>query len=66
VGLADTLRELIAKEQEAGRKKKLGAMDVRAHERSILAGAIGAALLGAYRYEQLQRRGKVIETTGAA
>jgi hypothetical protein len=34
-------------------------IDARAHPDSILAGALGAALLGAYRYEQLERQGRL-------
>ena len=33
-------------------------VEVRHHPDAILAGAIGAALLGAFRYRQLERRGK--------
>jgi hypothetical protein len=36
------------------------AVDIRAHEQSILAGALGAALWGAFRARRLQRlRGSV-------
>ncbi len=39
--------------------------DVRVHRDSILAGAIGAALWGAYRQEVLSERGDVLATVGA-
>ena len=65
-GLVATIRELVAKEQSSVRKKKIGAIEVRPHERSILAGAVGAALLGAFRHDQLERRGRVVPAHGAA
>ena len=40
--------------------------DVRVHEDSILAGAIGAALWGAYRHDVLSRRGDALAGLGAA
>jgi benzoyl-CoA reductase subunit D len=49
VGLLQALREA-AKEQGAD-------LDVRAHERSVLAGALGAAIWGAYRARKLREKG---------
>jgi benzoyl-CoA reductase subunit D len=49
VGLIQALREA-AKEQGAE-------IDVRAHERSMLAGALGASIWGAYRVRKLRERG---------
>jgi benzoyl-CoA reductase subunit D len=49
VGLLAALRELSA---EAG-----AGLDIRANERSVLAGALGAALWGAFRVRKLARRG---------
>jgi len=49
VGLLQALREA-AKEQGAE-------VDVRAHERSVLAGALGAAIWGAYRTRKLREKG---------
>jgi len=49
VGLLQALREA-AKDQGAD-------LDVRAHERSVLAGALGAAIWGAYRARKLRERG---------
>ena len=40
--------------------------DVRTHDDSILAGAIGAALWGAYRHDVLSRRGDALAGLGAA
>jgi benzoyl-CoA reductase subunit D len=48
VGLAQALRETIAAEKLA--------MDVVTDPRAIYAGAIGAALWGAFRHEVLSRR----------
>ena len=49
-------------------KKRAGSPDLRlrSHEHSILAGAIGAALVAAYRYQQLEDRGRLGEVIGAA
>ncbi|HEY7697297.1 MAG TPA: benzoyl-CoA reductase subunit D [Vicinamibacteria bacterium] len=49
VGLLQALREA-AKEQGAD-------VDVRAHEKSVLAGALGAAIWGAYRARKLRDKG---------
>jgi benzoyl-CoA reductase subunit D len=49
VGLLQALREA-AKEQGAE-------VDVRAHQRSVLAGALGAAIWGAYRARKLREKG---------
>ncbi len=52
VGLVAALREIAAEQKMA--------VDIRAHEQSILAGALGAALWGAFRARRLQRlRGSV-------
>lgn len=57
-GLEATLRELVAKEQTGAKKKPLAPMEMRSHPQSIVAGAIGAALLGGYRRDQLAKRGR--------
>ncbi len=49
VGLLAALREA-AEAQDA-------AVDIRAHEKSVLAGALGAALWGAYRFRKLLEKG---------
>src|SRR3990172_11378229 len=49
VGLLQALRDA-AKEQGAE-------VDVRAHERSVLAGTLGAAIWGAYRTRKLREKG---------
>ena len=54
-GLVAAIREVLAEEEEKGRPP----LDVRTQPGSILAGAVGAALLGAYRYDQLERIGRL-------
>jgi benzoyl-CoA reductase subunit D len=65
-GLVATIRELVEKEQSSAKKKKVGPIDVRAHEQSGLAGALGAALLGAYRRDQLEKRGRSVTRPDAS
>ncbi len=55
VGLVASLRELLEKESTKS-KKPLPRLEVRMHPQAMLAGALGAAMLGAYRYDQLQRK----------
>ena len=55
VGLVASLRELLEKESTKS-KKPLPKLEVRMHPQAMLAGALGAAMLGAYRYDQLQRK----------
>lgn len=59
VGLLAAMEELIA--AEGARKAPL---ELRAHRDSIYAGALGAALLGAYRFEQLRREGRLPVASG--
>jgi benzoyl-CoA reductase subunit D len=51
VGLVAALRE--------GLVEMKSAIDVRTHPKSVLAGAIGAALWGAFRHEKLQARSQL-------
>ena len=55
VGLTHTISQVFA---EDGKKKRpgVGHIEVKSHPSSIYAGAIGAALLGAHRFEQLRER----------
>jgi benzoyl-CoA reductase subunit D len=55
-GMVAALQELAAEEQT----KRRGAtqLEIRSHPDSMLAGAIGAALLGAYRHRQLEQAGR--------
>ncbi len=55
-GMVAALRELAAEEQ--GKKKSAAELEIRSHPDSMLAGAIGAALLGAYRRRQLLQAGR--------
>mgnify|MGYP001815856089 CR=1 FL=1 len=58
VGLVATLREG-AEEAGAG-------IEIRTHERSIYAGALGAALWGAFRSRKLARKGLALDSGGDA
>ena len=58
-GLVAVLAELMTTEQGKN-KKPLPPMTVVTHPLSSLAGAIGAGILGAYRFEQLERQGRTI------
>jgi len=54
-GMVAALRELAAEDQG---KKRVAQLEIRSHPDSMLAGAIGAALLGAYRRRQLKQSGR--------
>ena len=60
-GLLEALRAAVG--GEGGKRGASARLEVRAHESAPLAGAIGAALLGAFRFEQLRRRGRVLGPT---
>ncbi len=64
-GLVAVLAELLGKEQGRGKQPAVR-LSVRTHPQAILAGAVGAALLGAYRFEQLQRQGRRLSPTAYA
>jgi len=55
VGLVQTLREAAEKQKSA--------VTIRAHEDSVLAGALGAALWGAFRARKLLKKGLSISST---
>lgn len=63
-GLVAVLAELMTTEQGKN-KKPLPPMTVVTHPLSSLAGAIGAGILGAYRFEQLERQGRTIGAAAA-
>jgi benzoyl-CoA reductase subunit D len=54
VGLLQTMRESIAEQNVS--------LELRSHEDSVLAGAIGAALWGAFRYRKLASKGVSLAT----
>lgn len=60
-GFLESLREEIGGNAKQGGKNAKAApeIEVRGHEDSILAGALGAALLGAHRYRQLEESGRL-------
>lgn len=64
-GLVEVLSELLKKEQSKA-KKPLAPLVAKSHPQALFAGAIGAAILGAYRHDQLARRGRVEVTAGRA
>lgn len=55
VGLLAAMREVLAEDEAKGKAP----LELRSHPDSILAGALGAAVLGAYRYDQLERLGRL-------
>jgi hypothetical protein len=62
--LVVAVEEIIAEEKNRKRRQH-GDLDLLAHENGILAGALGAALLGAYRYEQLRHKGQPVVAAAA-
>jgi benzoyl-CoA reductase subunit D len=64
VGLVAAIDELVAEEKNRKHGRHAN-VTLSHHEDGILAGAIGAALLGAYRHDQLAKRGRVGVTTPA-
>lgn len=63
-GLVAVLGELLAAEQGKA-KKPVPALTVATHPLSALAGAIGAAIVGAHRFDQLERQGRTIGAVAA-
>ena len=59
-GLVAAVEKILSDEKNKKRPagKRPAEVNVATHPSGVLAGAIGAALLGAYRHEQLKRRGK--------
>ncbi len=55
IGLIASLEELLGKEPTHS-KKPMPKLQVRTHPMSMVAGALGAAMLGAFRYDQIERR----------
>lgn len=55
VGLLEAMREILMEDEAQGKP----VLELRTHPDSILAGALGAAVLGAYRYDQLERLGRL-------
>ena len=57
-GLVAAVHELLEADKNKKRRRKVADVDLVTHPDGPLAGAIGAALLGAYRYRQLEQRGQ--------
>ncbi len=67
LGLVAAVTELVAEEpQKKKRAIAAGSLTLEMHPDGILAGALGAALLGAYRCDQLERRGQALPGAFAA
>ena len=64
-GLVAVLADLLTKEQGKS-KKPLPPLTVVTHPMSALSGAIGAGILGAFRFDQLERQGRAIPLHGQA
>jgi benzoyl-CoA reductase subunit D len=62
-GLVAMLADLLTKEQGKA-KNPLPPLTVVTHPKSALAGAIGGAILGAYRFDQLERQGRSLAAAG--
>ncbi len=59
VGMIAAIEHIFAEEKnKKGPRKQHSEIVIKTFQEGILAGAIGAALLGAYRYEQLERKGR--------
>ena len=64
-GLVAVLADLLTKGQGKS-KKPLPPLTVVTHPQSALSGAIGAGILGAFRFDQLERQGRTIPLHGQA
>jgi benzoyl-CoA reductase subunit D len=64
-GMVASIEQLLAEEKTKKSKKQHAEVAIKVFPQGILAGALGAALLGAYRYEQLERRGKSVTAAAA-
>lgn len=60
-GMVTAIEQLLVEEKgKKGAKKQHADVEIRTFDDGILAGALGAALLGAYRFDQLERRGRAL------
>ncbi len=60
IGLVAILAELLSAEPSKKQKKPLATLQVQTHAMSSVSGALGAAILGAFRFDQLERRGAIV------
>ncbi|NUN13400.1 MAG: benzoyl-CoA reductase subunit D [Myxococcales bacterium] len=65
-GLLSSLNDILVEETTKKNRHPVAELTFTTHHDGILAGAIGAALLGAYRYEQLERRGRLRDVVSTA
>ncbi|MCC6215891.1 MAG: benzoyl-CoA reductase subunit D [Polyangiaceae bacterium] len=68
VGMVAAIEQLLAEEKnkKGPRRQQHAEIVVETFPEGILAGAIGAALLGAYRFEQLERKGRAAAVAAPA
>ncbi len=67
VGMIAAIEQLLAEEKtKKGARKQYADITIRTFPNGILAGAIGAALLGAYRTEQLAKKGRAASAQAQA
>jgi benzoyl-CoA reductase subunit D len=59
-GMVAAIEQLLDEEKTKKSRKQHAEVTIETFPEGILAGALGAALLGAYRYEQLERRGRSV------
>ncbi len=57
-GMVAAIEQLLAEEKNKKSRRQHADVTIKTFPEGILAGALGAALLGAYRFDQLERRGK--------
>lgn len=65
VGMVAAIEQLFAEEKTKKTKKQHAEVVIKTFPDGILAGAVGAALLGAYRYEQLEKKGRAAAVLAA-
>ena len=65
-GQIAAINHLLAEEKNKKSKRAHAELVIKTFPESILAGAIGAALLGAFRYEQLEKKGRADLIAAAA
>jgi benzoyl-CoA reductase subunit D len=65
-GLIGAIDQILEEEKTKKTKRQHAPVTVKTFPDGILAGAYGAALLGAYRYEQLAAKGRAVSPTTAA
>jgi len=65
-GMVGAIEQILAEEKTKKTKRQHAEVTIKTFPDGILAGALGAALLGAYRHEQLAAKGRVLSAAAAA